>query len=146
MSGDDLSERRYEATGWLVIAREDIRVAQACLSLAPPALGVAAYHCQQAAEKTVKGLLVVASVAFRKTHDMDELADLLVSNHPEYRDLLDQIRPLTVWGFAYRYPGTEDVPEPLPDRMELRRIIDLIERLAERLEAVAAPGTLRAPH
>jgi hypothetical protein len=89
---------------------------------------------------------VVASVAFRKTHDMDELADLLVSSYPECRELLDPIRPLTVLGFAYRYPGTEDVPEPIPDQVELRRIIDLIQRLAERLEAAVAPGGSRAPH
>jgi HEPN domain-containing protein len=146
MNGHDVSERRREAAGWLAIAREDVRVAQACLLLAPPALGVAAYHCQQAAEKLVKGLLVAASAAFRKTHDMDELADLLVSSYPECRELLDPIRPLTVWGFAYRYPGTEDVPEPIPDQVELRRIIDLIQRLAERLEAAVALGGSRAPH
>jgi HEPN domain-containing protein len=58
MNGDEDSERRHEAAGWLVIAREDVRVAQACLMLDPPALGVAAYHCQQAAEKLAKGLLV----------------------------------------------------------------------------------------
>jgi hypothetical protein len=44
------------------------------LSLNPPALGEAAYHCQQAAEKLVKDLLVAAAVAFRKTHDIDERA------------------------------------------------------------------------
>jgi hypothetical protein len=54
MNDHDVSERRREAAGWLAIAREDVRVAQACLLLAPPALGVAAYHCQQAAEKLVK--------------------------------------------------------------------------------------------
>ena len=80
------------------IACEDIRVARACVALNPPALGVAAYHCQQAAEKLAKGLLVAAGVPFRKTHDIDELADLMASNYPECRDLLDTIRPLTVWG------------------------------------------------
>jgi hypothetical protein len=51
MNGDDVFERRREAASWLAIAREDVRVAQACLSLDPPAVGVAAYHCQKAAEK-----------------------------------------------------------------------------------------------
>ena len=44
MNGDEASERRREAAGWLAIAREDVRVARACLSLDPPARGVAAYH------------------------------------------------------------------------------------------------------
>src|SRR5215813_2214547 len=132
MSGDEATERNREAAGWLAIAREDVRVAQACLGLDPPARGVAAYHCQQAAEKLVKGLLVAASVPFRKTHDMDELADLAISSYTECLDMLDAVRMVTVWGIAYRYPETEDILEPVPDEVELRRIIDLIERLAER--------------
>jgi HEPN domain-containing protein len=146
MNGAEAIERRREAAGWLQIAREDVRVAHACLALDPPARGVAAYHCQQAAEKLVKGLLVAASVPFRKTHDIDELADLAASHYSECRDVLDAIRPLTVWGFAYRYPGTEDIAEPVPDAAEMRRTIDLIERLAERLQVAATPGEPGAPH
>jgi HEPN domain-containing protein len=145
MSGDDASERRREVAGWLAIAREDLRVGRACLSLDPPARGVAAYHCQQAAEKLIKGLLVAASAPFRKTHDLDELADLAVSNYPECQSLLEAIRPLTVWGIAYRYPGTEDIPEPVPDEVELTRAITLIERLAERLQAAAITGGPEPP-
>jgi hypothetical protein len=83
MNGDEESERRRGAAGWLVIAREDVRVARACLSLNPPALGAAAYHCQQAAEILVKDLLMAAAVAFRKTRDIDERADLAASNYPD---------------------------------------------------------------
>jgi HEPN domain-containing protein len=140
MSGEDASERRREAAGWLAIAREDLRVGRACLSLDPPARGVAAYHCQQAAENLIKGLLVAASTPFRKTHDLDELADLAVSNYPECHTLLDAIRPLTVWGFAYRYPGTEEISEPVPDEAELRHTINLIEGLAGRLQTAAIAG------
>ena len=146
MNGDEESERRREAAGWLAVAREDVRVAHACLALNPPALGVAAYHCQQAAEKLAKGLLVSAGAAFRQTHDIDELADLAASNYPECRDLLNTIRPLTVWGVAYRYPATEDIPEPLPGSAELHPIIGTIEQLARRLHtATAVRSTHRPP-
>jgi hypothetical protein len=50
----------------------------------------------KAAEKLAKGLLVAASVPFRKTHDMDELADLAASSYPECWDLLDAVRMLTL--------------------------------------------------
>jgi hypothetical protein len=98
MNGDDESDRRRAAAGWLVIAREDVRVARACPALNPPAPGVAAYHCQQAAEKLVKGLPAAVAAAFRKTQDIDELAELAASSYPECRDLLNTICPLTVWG------------------------------------------------
>ncbi len=52
--GDDI---RREAARWLAVAADDRRIAEACLGLDPPALGGSAYHCQQAAEKIVKGLL-----------------------------------------------------------------------------------------
>jgi HEPN domain-containing protein len=142
MSGADEPERRREAASWLVVAREDVRVARACLALNPPALGVSAYHCQQAAEKLPKGLLVTAAVAFRRTHDIDELADLVESSYPECRDLLNRIRPLTVWGIAYRYPAAEDIPEPVPDSAELDDTIGIIEQLAQRLYTAT---TVRSP-
>jgi HEPN domain-containing protein len=144
MNDDEASERRRETTGWLAIAHEDIRVARR-LSLAPPARRVAAYHCQQAAEKMVKGLLVNASAPFRRTHDMDELADLAASSYPECQDLLDTVRALTVWGLAYRYPGTEDISEPVPSEAELRRTIDLVERLGERLRAATTASGSGVP-
>ena len=146
MSGNEAAERNREAAGWLRIAREDIRVARACLALDPPARGVAASHCQQAAEKLVEGLLVAASTPFRKTHDLDELTDLALAGYPECRDLLDAIRPLTVWGTAYRYPGTEDIVEPVPDEAELRHAIGLIERVGERLQAAAMASDGRGSH
>jgi HEPN domain-containing protein len=145
MNGDDEAERRREGAGWLIVAREDVRVARACLALDPPALGVAAYHCQQAAEKLVKGLLVAAAVAFRKTHDIDELADLAASNYTDCRDLLNTIRPLTVWGSAYRYPATEDIPEPVPDSAELHHTIGIIEHLAQRLHTATGVRSLDLP-
>jgi HEPN domain-containing protein len=149
MNGDDAAaERAREAAGWLAIAREDLRVAGACLALDPPARGMAAYHCQQAAEKSVKGLLAAAGVAFRKTHDLDELADLVLSPDPAVRQLLDTVRPLTVWGFAYRYPTMEDTPEPVPDDAELGRTMAIVTALLDWLQAAIggkSPNPTSAP-
>lgn len=38
------------------------------------------FHAQQGIEKCLKAVLVLNSVAFRKTHDLDELVDLLIAN------------------------------------------------------------------
>ena len=61
MNADDDGERRREAARWRAIAVEDMRVALACLQMEPPAIGIAAYHSHQAAEKLLKGLLIVAA-------------------------------------------------------------------------------------
>jgi HEPN domain-containing protein len=145
MNRDDAAaERAREGAGWLAIAREDLRVAGAYLALDPPARGMAVYHCQQAAEKSVKGLLAAAGIAFRKTPDLDELADLVPTPDPAVRQLLDTVRPLTVWGFAYRYPTMEDAPEPVPDDAELRPAMAILAALLDRVQT-AIGGESRNP-
>lgn len=126
-------ERRREASRWLTIALEDRRVASACIALEMPSFTVAAYLCQQATEKLLKGLLIAAGVPFRKTHDMDELGDLVVIRYPGEVDLVAKVRRLTVWAFAYRYPGIEEIIEPQPTIDELRDVLGVIDALADRL-------------
>lgn len=46
-----------------------------------PSLSGAAYHCQQAAGKLVKAVLVGAGIAFPKTHDIAALVGLLPNGH-----------------------------------------------------------------
>ncbi|WP_162488549.1 hypothetical protein [Azospirillum lipoferum] len=51
MNGTDRKAVLEAAGRWWIVAAEDLRVVRACLSIEPPSLGNAAYHCQQAAEK-----------------------------------------------------------------------------------------------
>ena len=133
MSGPDRPiqpENRLEARRWLMIVEEDIDVAIAAVRL--PRLGAGAYHVQQAAEKLVKALLVLAAEPFRRTHDLDDLAARLLTVYPQFSRQAEAVRPLSIWGIAYRYPGLEDAPEPLPEREELERMIDLLKEFAAR--------------
>ena len=60
-------------------ANDDLRGAEIDLAAAPPLLGDAAFHCQQAAEKALKGLLTWHDREFRKTHDLVELGGQCVA-------------------------------------------------------------------
>ncbi len=84
---EDLA-RWHRVEGWMRHAGDDVRIARGCLGLDPPALGGAAYHCQQAAEKLLKGFLVEAGTDFRRTHDLDALAESVLSRFPTLRQLL----------------------------------------------------------
>jgi HEPN domain-containing protein len=131
MSGADPAKQRDEAKAWLAKADEDLRAIRLCLDAGPPVLGVAAYHCQQAAEKLIKGLLVLSAVPFRKTHDLDELSHLAVPAHPDAEPLLAHLRVRTYWGFAFRYPmpdesaGTQEPPRPEEIEETLGRLHEL---------------------
>jgi HEPN domain-containing protein len=131
MSGPDRPiqpENRLEARRWLAIVEEDIDVAIAALRLSRR--GASAYHVQQAAEKLVKALLVLAAEPFRRTHDLDDLAARLLPVYPQFGRQAEAVRRLSIWGIAYRYPSLEDVPEPLPEVEELERLINMLTEFA----------------
>jgi HEPN domain-containing protein len=130
-------QRKREAARWFKIAVDDRAVAQICLDNVPPSLGIAAYHCQQSAEKIVKGMLVVVGIHFPKTHDLRALADLAETHFPALRDLFTRSIPLTGWGFVYRYPGLED--DPPPSTEELFAALATIGQLTVHLRELIVP-------
>ena len=67
---------------WLEVAAEDRRVAATCLALDPPVRGAAAFHCQQAIEKLLKGFLMLAGKRSRKTHSLGQLGAAAQESFP----------------------------------------------------------------
>ena len=61
---------------WLIRAQHDLAAARKLATGPDPYLDVAVYHCQQAAEKAVKGFLVFHDQPFEKTHDVEVLVSL----------------------------------------------------------------------
>jgi HEPN domain-containing protein len=125
--------------GWIHHAQEDARIARGLLHLDPPSLGGAAYHCQQAAEKPLKGFLVRDSIDFRRTHDLDRLGHAVAARFPVVLPLVTSMSAWTTWGVAYRYPD-EAEPEPEPSVKELTEALDSISLLAAALRSLAPPG------
>ncbi len=131
MSGGERGAAMEEARRWWAVAAEDLRVARACLALDPPSSGNAAYHCQQAAEKIMKGLLTAAGVGFRKIHDLDELANVAAPLYPALTCDLDRCRPFTAWATEYRYPPEDESPPPSDEAIDdaigvLQRLLTVI--------------------
>ena len=61
---------------WLIKAQHDLGAAQK-LSISPNAiLDAGIYHCQQAAEKSIKAFLVFHDKRFEKTHDLQVLVSI----------------------------------------------------------------------
>ena len=55
---------------WLRKARHDIETARRAVNHAEPITDTAVYHCQQAAEKTLKAVLIHYGEPVFKTHDL----------------------------------------------------------------------------
>jgi HEPN domain-containing protein len=138
MSGSDPADIWQEVLSWLRVAENDRRAVKACLDIEPPLRDVAAFHCQQAAEKLLKGFLVHASIDFGKTHDLEKLGQIVAARFPHVEPLAAAMRDWTNWNIAYRYP---DIGEPalLPAAEELTRALDLIANLAQMLRTLERP-------
>lgn len=90
---------------WLTKAEADIIGSRTLLAGGQAEL--AAFHVQQALEKTLKALLVAAAQDVRRTHDIDALAALARTHWP---DLLPSPFPLatvTQWYVTTRYPNLD---------------------------------------
>jgi HEPN domain-containing protein len=95
---------------WMAKARSDLGTARKLASGPDAYLDTAIYHCQQAAEKAIKALLVQNDLRFEKTHDLEVLIARATPVAPELSKLLDQADQLTPYAVAYRYPGEQLVP------------------------------------
>jgi HEPN domain-containing protein len=135
MSDPDHTELWHEVLGWLRVAANDRRIAELCLDASPPAWEGAAYHCQQAAEKLLKGFLVRANTDFGRTHDLDHLGHLVARRSPAVRPLVEPLAAWTHWAVAYRYPD-DPGPEPQPTPAELQSALELIDQLEAALRAL----------
>jgi len=111
--------RLADTQAWLTRAHKDLRSAEHGLRAAPPLFEDVVFHCQQAVEKALKGLLTWHDIPFRKTHSLEEIAQQCVALDPAMKGLLDQAVPLTEYAWKFRYPGevqgptSEEVQEAL---------------------------------
>jgi HEPN domain-containing protein len=118
---------------WLKKAEADRRVAASCMTMVPPEPGSAAFHCQQAVDKLLKGFLVLSGKRSRKTHSLTDLGALAQPSFPEIADLVTAAGKWSSWAFDFRYPSEN--PPAEPDDEELRRALAVIDALAGRLRA-----------
>lgn len=89
------------AHDWFAFAVEDLAIARSEHDDNPFARGLRAYHCQQAAEKSIKAVLMHRGDTVPRTHHVGDLIDALPG---EYRAPLTSARLLTIYATASRYP------------------------------------------
>ncbi len=125
--------RAKDVEAWLSRAQQDLRAADVDLSVTPPLLADAAFHCQQAVEKALKALLTHNDHRFRGTHDIGELAVACLQHQPSLEPLLRESAPLTEYAWRFRYPG--EVFEP--SRGEVTEAIELARRVVAEVRTAA---------
>jgi HEPN domain-containing protein len=95
------------------------------------------FHCQQAAEKMLKALLSDLGVAFRKTHELGALMDLIARSGEPLPHEFEDLDALTPFGAVYRYDDY-DAENDL-DRRETRALLRSLRLWVEGRLARRAP-------
>jgi HEPN domain-containing protein len=100
---DDVARRL--SRDWLAKAEIDVQVSERLLRDGAEFAEAVAFHAQQAAEKSLKALLVARQVEFPKTHDLERLLELVARGDAPLASKLENAADLTPYGVEYRYPG-----------------------------------------
>jgi HEPN domain-containing protein len=103
--------KRELVHNWLLKASHDLAAARVLAQGDQPILDVAIYHCQQAAEKTVKAFLVFQDEFPDRTHDVDVLIQKATRFEPGLIALRAAAIRLTPYATLFRYPRPINVPE-----------------------------------
>jgi len=90
---------------WVSKAEEDVNAAAELAGINPPPRNAVCFHCQQAVEKYLKALLQELGAVIPRTHDVEDLLDLLVPYDATLSSLRRRIPSLTKFAVEYRYPG-----------------------------------------
>ena len=90
---------------WMEFARMDFLAAKHLYEhMYPKPLEIICYHCQQAIEKLLKGVLISRGVTIEKTHDLGLLAEMLQEYTEVDEKYLEICDDLTPYGVKIRYP------------------------------------------
>ena len=128
-----MSEQRLQSGSpreWLAYAKSDLTIARAKTEGVLPEMGC--FHAQQAAEKSIKAVLILLGVDFPYTHDIAHLATLVDRSEVDYAKPLEDAIELTQYAVLARYPS-DDVPAT---ETELDAAVNIAERVFEWAETV----------
>ena len=114
---------------WYKKADEDIYVAQQLIQdeTYTPTSAIC-FHCQQCAEKYLKGLLLFRGVEFPKSHDLVHLIGLL-ADQQLVEEVLEKANALNDYAIEPRYPGDlcplslAEATEALENATAIRKIV-----------------------
>ena len=111
---------------WLKSAQLDLTAARRLGAGDDPLWETAVYHCQQAAEKAVKGCLVFCDRRFKKTHDVEDLLKAAEEHEAGFAAWHAAAKLLAPYAQEFRYP------------VEGRESLELDEEQYQEAEQAAA--------
>ena len=94
---------------WLKYAEMDLESAQFLMGMIPKPIEIICYHCEQSAEKLLKGVLAYNNIDPPKTHDLVLLYNRCMEIDNEFQKLINICLELTPYATQIRYPSNIEV-------------------------------------
>ena len=101
-----MSEKIDIVKQWIEKADHDLGTAQVTYLYLPKYHDTIAFHCQQAAEKYLKGFLLFLDISFSRQHSLNYLLGLLSQKVEISDELFDNASELEDFAVDIRYPDT----------------------------------------
>ncbi|MCK9208056.1 MAG: HEPN domain-containing protein [Salinivirgaceae bacterium] len=101
-----MSEKIEIVKKWIEKADHDLGTGQLTYLYLPQYRDTIAFHCQQAAEKYLKGFLLFSDIPFKKQHSLNYLLGLLSQKIEISDKLYDDASELEDFAVEIRYPDT----------------------------------------
>ena len=121
-----------QAQEWYRFAAMDLDSAEYLPKMNPVPIEIICYHCQQSAEKYLKGYLVLCGKRPPKTHDLDELCNLSLQLSDTFKDIADQCSDLAAYGIHSRYPM-----EIMLEEQDMRQALNSAKAVRDFVLAIA---------
>ena len=102
-------DNRIFSKEWFDIAEQDLSSAKYLQNMQPIPIEIICYHCQQSAEKFLKGYLAGNGHKIVKTHDLILLNNLCKKFNDEFKLVEEECLRLTDYGVNIRYPYPLDL-------------------------------------
>ncbi len=106
----------------LALAQRDITSFRALATHPEVDISASGFFAQQAVEKCLKSVAEFHGIVFRKTHDVDELVDLLLQHDVPMPFPAEQFSQLNPFAVILRYEETPFIRMSLD---EMRELVDL---------------------
>jgi HEPN domain-containing protein len=120
---------REHAERLLQMASKDLKALQGMADAEAFDDEIFGFHAQQAVEKALKAWIAALGKRFPKTHDIEDLIEVLESNSQDIQE--DVLTLVSLYPFAvqYRYETLDTEDEPLNREDVLRSVVSLIDRV-----------------
>ena len=114
---------------WVTKAERDwISAQREARARKDPNHDLSCFSAQQCAEKYLKAWLIEAGVSFRKTHDLVQLLNLVLSTDPALKVLHKDLSFLNAFAVDYRYPGIDATKATARDAIKACRHVRQVIR------------------